>query len=79
MAANAAADTRLISANRRALMTTARATEQAVELVKTALASGLIAPATGDRWFVDPTKNGEELGKFVGAFVAKIAKEIDAL
>ncbi|HEB3530942.1 TPA: hypothetical protein RZC51_002446 [Burkholderia cenocepacia] len=60
-------------------MTTARATEQAVELVKTALASGLVAPATGDRWFTDPAKNGEELGKFIGTTVARIAKEIDAL
>ncbi|MCW3581568.1 hypothetical protein [Burkholderia cenocepacia] len=60
-------------------MTTARATEQAVELVKTALASGLVAPATGDRWFTDPAKNGEQLGQFIGATVAKIAKGIDAL
>ncbi|HHL4079925.1 MULTISPECIES: hypothetical protein [Burkholderia] len=60
-------------------MTTARATEQAVELVKAALASGLVAPATGDRWFMDPARDGALLGQFIGATVAKIAKEIDAL
>ncbi|WP_155628997.1 hypothetical protein [Burkholderia stagnalis] len=59
-------------------MTSARATEQAVELVKAALGSGLVAPATGDRWFMDSVKNGEELGKFIAATVAKIAKELDA-
>ncbi|MEK6425378.1 MAG: hypothetical protein V4801_37875 [Burkholderia gladioli] len=60
-------------------MTTARATEQAVELVKAALASGLVAPATGDRWFTDLTKNGEDLGTFIAATVTKIAKDLDKL
>ncbi|WP_157655916.1 hypothetical protein [Burkholderia ubonensis] len=60
-------------------MSRADAKNRAVDLVKEALAAGILGSAAPGDWLIEPEASGEKLGKFIAAAVKAATDELENL